>query len=141
MDAAGKIPFFSGLRSVDMLGLNDEHIAHLPAGYFEAGHNKHDPDYVLSRGPDVLADWIDPRLDLRFGLSREKYERAGYRLDALVFTRKHPGAAPPLIEVSPQTSRSDLDVLIRRGYRYALLVRETPHPALSPTGERDGSEP
>lgn len=123
VDAAGKVPFYSGLRTVDMLGLNDEHIAHLPAPYFEAGHNKHDPDYVLARRPDVLADWIDPRLDLRFGLTREKYERAGYRLEALVFTRKHPGEAGPLVAVGPDTSPGDLDVLIRRGYRYALLSR------------------
>src|SRR5439155_5164561 len=58
VDAAGKIPFYSGLPVVDMLGLNDEHIAPLPARFFEAGHNKYDPDYVLSRRPDLLADWI-----------------------------------------------------------------------------------
>ena len=123
VDAAGKIPFYSGLPVVDMLGLNDEHIAHLPARFFEAGHNKYDPDYVLSRRPDLLADWIDPRLDLRFGLTREKYEGAGYRLEALVFTRKHPGDAPALVEVGANARRGDVDVLIRRGYRYALLVR------------------
>jgi hypothetical protein len=137
VDAAGKVPFYSGLRAVDMLGLNDEHIAHLPTGFFEAGHNKYDADYVLSRRPDLVADWIDPRLDLRFGLTREKYERAGYRLEALVFTRKHPGEARPIVEVGPETSGGDLDVLIRRGYRYALLSRQPPHPSLSRTGERD----
>jgi hypothetical protein len=123
IDAAGKIPFYSGLPVVDMLGLNDEHIAHLPARFFEAGHNKYDPDYVLSRRPDLLADWIDPRLDLRFGLPREKYEGAGYRLEALVFTRKNPGDAPALVEVGANSRPGDVDVLIRRGYRYALLVR------------------
>jgi hypothetical protein len=138
VDAAGKVPFYSGLRTVDMLGLNDEHIAHLAATFFEAGHNKYDADYVLSRNPDVLADWIDPRLDLRFGLTREKYEGAGYRLEALVFTRKHPGEGRALVEVGPETSPAELDVLIRRGYRYALLVREPPHPTLSPKGERGG---
>jgi len=138
VDAAGKVPFYSGLRTVDMLGLNDEHIAHLPAQYFEAGHNKHDANYVLSRRPDLIADWIDPRLDLRFGLSREKYERAGYRLGALVFTRKHPGEAGALVEIGADTSPGDLDVLIRRGYRYALLMRVPPHPTLSPKGERGG---
>jgi hypothetical protein len=123
VDAAGKVPFYSGLPVVDMLGLNDEHIAHLPARFFEAGHNKYDPDYVLSRRPDLLADWIDPRLDLRFGLTREKYEGAGYRLEALVFTRKLPGDAPALIEVGANARREEVDLLIRRGYRYALLVR------------------
>jgi hypothetical protein len=121
VDAAGKVPFYSGLRTVDMLGLNDEHIAHLPAHYFEAGHNKHDPDYVLFRRPDLIADWIDPRLDLRFGLTREKYERAGYRLEALVFTRKErPREA--LLDVTGLDEASVV-LLVRRGYRYALLSR------------------
>jgi len=123
VDAAGKIPFYSGLPVVDMLGLNDVHIAHLPAGYFEAGHNKYDPDYVLARRPDLIADWIDPRLDLRFGLTREKYETAGFRLAALVYTRKHLGDAPALVEIGARARPGDVDVLIRRGYRYALLVR------------------
>ena len=123
VDAAGKIPFYSDLPAVDMLGLNDVHIAHLPAGYFEAGHNKYDPDYVLSRQPDVLADWIDPRRNLRFGLTRDKYERAGYRLAALFFTRKHPGDAPALLEIGEDAPADDVDVLIQRGYRYAVVVR------------------
>ena len=121
VDAAGKIPFYSGLPVVDMLGLNDEYIAHLPAHFFEAGHNKYDPDYVLSRRPDLLADWIDPRLDLRFGLPREKYEAAGFRLDFLVFTRKErPEEA--LVDVT-SLDEASIVLLVRRGYRYALLSR------------------
>ena len=121
VDAAGKIPFYSELPVVDMLGLNDEHIAHLPARFFEAGHNKYDPDYVLSRRPDLLADWIDPRLDLRFGLPREKYEAAGFRLDFLVFTRKErPEEA--LVDVT-SLDEASIVLLVRRGYRYALLSR------------------
>jgi len=121
VDAAGKIPFYSGLPVVDMLGLNDAHIAHLPAGYFEAGHNKYDPDYVLARQPDLIADWIDPRLDLRFGLTREKYEAGGFRLDFLVFTRKE---RPPdaVVDVT-RLDQPSIVLLIRRGYRYALLSR------------------
>ena len=121
VDAAGKIPFYFGLPVVDMLGLNDEYIAHLPARFFEAGHNKYDPDYVLSRRPDLLADWIDPRLDLRFGLPREKYEAAGFRLDLLVFTRKErPEEA--LVDVT-SLDEASIVLLVRRGYRYALLSR------------------
>ena len=121
VDAAGKIPFYSGLPVVDMLGLNDAHIAHLRAGYFEAGHNKYDPDYVLARRPDLIADWIDPRLDLRFGLTREKYEAGGFRLDFLVFTRKE---RPPdaVVDVT-RLDQPSIVLLIRRGYRYALLSR------------------
>jgi hypothetical protein len=121
VDAAGKIPFYSGLRTVDMLGLSDEHIARQPASYFEVGHNKYDADYVLSRRPDLLADWIDPRLDLRFGLTRAKYEPAGYRLDFLVYTRKKP-PGDAVIGVSGLDD-SEVALLVRRGYRYALLSR------------------
>jgi arabinofuranosyltransferase len=121
VDAAGKIPFYSGLPVVDMLGLNDAHIAHLPAGYFEAGHNKYDPDYVLARRPELIADWVDPRLDLRFGLTREKYEAAGFHLDFLVFTRKE-RPSEPLVDVRG-LDRDSAVLLVRRGYRYALLSR------------------
>jgi arabinofuranosyltransferase len=121
VDAAGKVPFYSGLRTVDMLGLNDVHLAHLPARFFEAGHNKYDPDYVLSRRPDLIADWIDPRLDLRFGLTREKWQGAGYRLESLVFTRKD-RPPEPLLDVGGLDEPSVV-LLVRRGYRYALLSR------------------
>ncbi len=63
IDAAGKVPFFSGLRTIDMLGLNDEHVAHLDArSGFRVGHNKYDPDYVLGRSarPDRGVDQAQP---------------------------------------------------------------------------------
>ena len=44
---AGALPFYSGLPTLDMVGLNDRHIARLPGGR----HGKFDPDYVLSRKP------------------------------------------------------------------------------------------
>jgi arabinofuranosyltransferase len=121
VDAAGKIPFYSGLRTVDMLGLSDEHIARQPASYFDVGHNKFDADYILSRRPDLLADWIDPQLNLRFGLTRAKYEPAGYRLDLLVCTRKKP-KGDAMIEVAGLDD-GEVALLVRRGYRYALLSR------------------
>jgi len=55
-NAAGIVPYVSGLRTVDMLGLNDTHIAHAPIvlGHGPPGHEKHDGRYVLSRRPDVV---------------------------------------------------------------------------------------
>lgn len=47
---AGIIPYHSRMRFLDMLGLVDAHIASLPGGL----HEKHDPDYVLSRRPDYV---------------------------------------------------------------------------------------
>jgi arabinofuranosyltransferase len=54
--AAGTVPYVSQLPALDMLGLNDEHIAHrsFPAVRFGAGHEKSDSDYVLQRKPEII---------------------------------------------------------------------------------------
>jgi len=61
VSAAGAIPFYSGLVTVDRLGLTDKHIARrrMPGmGKGPAGHEKHDAEYVLSRRPTILTlDW------------------------------------------------------------------------------------
>jgi arabinofuranosyltransferase len=53
---AGAIPYESRLRTIDMLGINDKHIAHrdLDLGTFGAGHEKYDSQYVLDRQPDII---------------------------------------------------------------------------------------
>jgi len=54
---AGAIPYFSGLPAIDMLGLNDAHIAHREVaqlGSGQAGHEKYDVDYVLARRPEYV---------------------------------------------------------------------------------------
>jgi hypothetical protein len=50
---AGAIPYYSGLPALDLLGLNDVEIAHTPVkmGAGQAGHEKHNLDYVLRRDP------------------------------------------------------------------------------------------
>ena len=55
-NAAGIVPYVSGLPTIDMLGLNDRHIAHLPItlGHGVSGHEKYDAGYVLARKPDVI---------------------------------------------------------------------------------------
>ncbi|MBD3237340.1 MAG: hypothetical protein GF330_11590 [Candidatus Eisenbacteria bacterium] len=56
-NTAGSVPYFSKLRAIDMLGINDETIAHrdLPQlGRGRAGHEKGDGRYVLSRSPDFI---------------------------------------------------------------------------------------
>ncbi|HSP07894.1 MAG TPA: hypothetical protein VLR94_12000 [Acidobacteriota bacterium] len=56
-NTGGSLPYYSGLRSVDMLGLNDVRIAHrqIPLiGMGPAGHEKGDGAYVLSRQPDYI---------------------------------------------------------------------------------------
>ncbi len=54
---AGAIAYYSHLRIIDMLGLNDVHIAHYGhagRGWKRAGHEKGDGRYVLSRSPDFV---------------------------------------------------------------------------------------
>jgi hypothetical protein len=55
-NTAGTIPYYSGLRTIDMLGLNDVHIAHrnMPMGKGLAGHEKWDAAYVLAQHPDYI---------------------------------------------------------------------------------------
>jgi len=122
--ALGKMPFFSGLYAIDMLGLADPVIAHLPAASsgFEPGHLKFDPDYILSRRPDLIALSIFPSRDLAFGLSREKYERAGYHLEYLVDTRRPPHAGQHIVEVE-SLDETTVRSLIVDGFNDAVLVR------------------
>jgi arabinofuranosyltransferase len=53
---AGAIPYFSGLKTIDMLGLNDHTISHtkVPMGHGEAGHEKYNLAYVLRRSPTFV---------------------------------------------------------------------------------------
>ncbi|MEO5952772.1 MAG: hypothetical protein ABIQ44_09930, partial [Chloroflexia bacterium] len=54
---AGAIAYFSQRKVIDMLGLNDLHIGHLPVGNMgqgKAGHEKRDPAYVLDQKPEYI---------------------------------------------------------------------------------------
>lgn len=54
---AGALPFYAHRTVIDALGLNDLHIAHLQVetiGEGVAGAEKTDPDYILSRQPDII---------------------------------------------------------------------------------------
>lgn len=58
VDAAGCLPFFSKLPSLDMLGLNDWHIARQRPKDFGLGalaHEHGDGKYVLDRSPDLIS--------------------------------------------------------------------------------------
>ncbi|HCH64416.1 MAG TPA: hypothetical protein DFR83_16540 [Deltaproteobacteria bacterium] len=55
--AAGILPYYAGLETIDMWGLNDAHIARAPVddlGKGIAGHERHDYAYVLTRAPDFI---------------------------------------------------------------------------------------
>jgi len=56
-NTAGTIPYYSELTTIDMLGLNDAHIAHrsiATMGRGQVGHEKGDGKYVLSLKPDYI---------------------------------------------------------------------------------------
>lgn len=56
-NTAGSIPFYSKLQCIDMLGLNDAHIAHRELeslGMGALGHEKGDGKYVLDQKPDYI---------------------------------------------------------------------------------------
>ncbi len=77
VDAAGAIPFYSKLRAVDMLGLNDAHIARHhdeSFGHGVQGHELGDGAYVLSREPDIIVASV-------LGSSRLAF-RGGREMDA-----------------------------------------------------------
>jgi hypothetical protein len=120
----GKMPFFSGLYTHDMMGLADPVIAHRPAssGFFQPGHLKFDPDYTLSRRPDLISTTIFPSRDLAFGLSRAKYERAGYHLEYLVDTGRPPHSGPHILEVG-SLDETSVRGLIVAGFDLAILVK------------------
>ncbi len=61
--AAGAVPYYSGLRGVDVLGKSDPHVARLPprgvGGTITPGHNKFDLSYSIGQlRPDVIYDGL-----------------------------------------------------------------------------------
>lgn len=122
--AIGKIPFFSNLYTEDMLGLADPVIAHhsVAARDFEPGELKYDADYTLGRRPDLIANWISSSLDTSYGLTRAKYQKAGYRIGYLVNMGKTP-PAQSIVSVEGLTDGT-IQQWIAEGYSFAILVRE-----------------
>lgn len=56
-NTAGTIPYYSKLKTIDMLGLNDRHIGRRDTPYMGqgyAGHEKGDGAYVLGLRPDII---------------------------------------------------------------------------------------
>jgi hypothetical protein len=57
VDCGGAIPYYAQRPTIDLLGLNDEYIAHQPSetiGTGKTGHEKAAPDYVLARQPAIV---------------------------------------------------------------------------------------
>jgi hypothetical protein len=82
--AAGALPYYSGLRGVDVLGKSDRTIARMrkDSGYktVTPGHNKYDLRYsIVKLKPDVIYDalrWVRYQPDV-FEFVRERYVQRG----------------------------------------------------------------
>ncbi len=126
VDAAGIIPYYTDLPSLDMLGLNDLHIAHLEVprlGSGLAGHEKFDPQYVLRQQPAYIATWLDSSgKPVSAGLAQvsgplmEEYELA------VVFLMGPPKSGqPPWLSMGSRVYDEDLH---QRGYIYGIFRRK-----------------
>ena len=124
VEAAGKIPYFSGLEAIDMLGLTDSHIAHVEAKpYRNPGHNKTDPAYVLDRRPDLIVGSLGRDLSVAADLAPEQYLSAGYRIAWLLNISRQDKGANNVIAVSPKPRRRDIQLKLQEGYAYVVLAR------------------
>ncbi len=123
VDAAGTLPFYTGLRTIDMFGLNDTHIAHLSTGIGDgtAGHEKSDPAYVLAQQPTYITSWVDAAgKPITAGLPTVAAEFSRhYRLRAVVLmhTPSDPNI-PIIVDGAAFTS-----ALHQLGYIYGLFQR------------------
>jgi len=123
IDAAGKVPFFSGLYTIDMLGLNDKHIGKMkPSTKGAPGHEKYDPEYVLSKQPTYIAAWISPSLDMGWGLNKEKYLEH-YNIKYLLNSSRVDLGDNNIIEVSG-LDLSSMQDLVKNSHNYGILLRK-----------------
>lgn len=118
--AAGKIPFYSGLETIDMLGLNNRHIALTEAQEFIPGHNKFDVDYVLASRPDVICSHTFGDGSMTYGLGRDVYTQAGYAMRYLVGADN--GQVRGVFDVAGR-STAEIAAMISEGARYGCLVQ------------------
>lgn len=71
VDAAGQVPYVSGLPTIDMFGINDLHIGRLKVktlGQGTPGHEKFDLGYVIARAPQyviIYGNLLDPVTEYR----------------------------------------------------------------------------
>lgn len=128
IDGAGKVPYMSGLRTIDMLGLTNRTIARSAPKSGQVGHAKYCQDFVLAQQPDLIAAWVgSPQLDLLWGLTHDLYTAHGYTLKYLVNASRTPqfdreGRDANVIDVTdfPPSRLADL---LADNYRYAVLAR------------------
>lgn len=122
-NVVGIAAYYSELRLIDMLGLNDAHIARSPKDLGIPAHESHDGAYVLSRNPDIIL----PAFPLVYPSppSRAQIESVGYPSDRDLFS--HPSFASNyrLVQL-PIEKRGYFPVFVRNGYPVDELTRLFP---------------
>ena len=127
--AAGKIPFFMSESYVfDMLGLNDEYIAHQDMVYFIVGHSKYDADYILANEPELITSWVwlcntpdCQNIYMSYGLTADKLAQNNYRLIYLLNTRTS-SQEPNIIDTSESTFE-EIKMFWASGYDYGVMQK------------------
>lgn len=109
-NTAGSVPYFSGLQTIDMLGLNDTHIAHVDMrrmGEGRAGHEKADGAYVFERAPDIVQfGSARGREKPTFRSDRELYRQPGFTERYQLVEVRLPSGASAVFWVSRQAIES-----------------------------------
>jgi hypothetical protein len=131
-DAAGALPYYSGLRTLDILGLANTTIAHRSVpelGSGVAGHEKSDPAYIVDQRPDYISTWIDPNGGAGRGLSRVPGFDELYRLAAVVRTDMPNVTSERILSFAHEPPQSELMALhggtgkVPGHYNWGLYVR------------------
>jgi len=91
---AGAIPYYSRLPSLDLWGLTDAHMARAPRLGFEPGHDRFDPEYILSREPRIIVG------EMRIGVP-PGYEFVNQRIPEAVRPREPVFARPGVFRETP----------------------------------------
>lgn len=118
-DAAGALKYHSQLPTIDILGLNDIHIAHkkVALGGGTAGHEKQDNTYVLGKQPMYISTWVDPDGGAGRGFKKWFDFRRWYASKYLLDTSSAPISDMRIMNIAANTSMCDIADLARRDKR------------------------
>ncbi len=125
VDAAGKIPYYSQLNTIDMLGLNNKKIGKMSVEkrQFRVGHTKYNADYTLSKKPDIITGWMHPNGDMYWGLSKIKYHDSYVLKYLLNVTRMNRTVNIFDVEKFPKVYKQ---LMINTwGFGYGVLVKKS----------------
>jgi len=120
--AAGCIPYWSNLPSIDMLGLNDYYLPRHPPANFGQGklaHELGDADYILGRNPDLIIFHVGlptPIFHVGKVLQESEVFMTNYQLVTLI------GSRPYQFKSSMWINRLSDKVAVRANVRSGLAV-------------------